>query len=201
MQARSAERHQRPVTAHRRAGVSHLASDRRFTQRWTRRPRRGEFAGGDLGHNKPPRPHSLKLYTRDCTGRDPVTARGVDQATCRVIVVRHVLGCKYDVRCIYCPGPGPRPPVEPLSGSELRVLRYLPTNLTTPEIAAELYVSHTAHESAAFGVHVLAGAGGDVRRGCRAGMGSGAPRRLASAAMASSSRALWSRPHPAARPA
>jgi LuxR family transcriptional regulator, maltose regulon positive regulatory protein len=29
-----------------------------------------------------------------------------------------------------------------LSGSELRVLRYLPTNLTTPEIAAELYVSH-----------------------------------------------------------
>ena len=30
-----------------------------------------------------------------------------------------------------------------------------------------------AHESAAFGVHVLAGAGGDVRRGCRAGVGSG----------------------------
>ena len=34
MQARSAERHQRPVTVHRRAGVSHPASDRRFTQRW-----------------------------------------------------------------------------------------------------------------------------------------------------------------------
>ncbi len=32
--------------------------------------------------------------------------------------------------------------VEPLSESELRVLRYLPTNLTGPEIAAELYVSH-----------------------------------------------------------
>ena len=30
-----------------------------------------------------------------------------------------------------------------------------------------------AHESAAFGVHVLAGAGVDVRRGCRAGVGSG----------------------------
>ena len=30
-----------------------------------------------------------------------------------------------------------------------------------------------AHESAAFGVDVLAGAGGDVRRGCRAGVGSG----------------------------
>ena len=103
MQARSAERHQRPVMAHRRAGLSHLAAGRRFTQRWTRRPRRGESAGsGDLGHNKPPRPHSLQLYTRDCTGRDPVTARGVEQATCRVIVVHHVLGCKYDVAGRQC---------------------------------------------------------------------------------------------------
>ena len=35
----------------------------------------------------------------------------------------------------------PRPLLEPLSESELRVLRYLPTNLTAPEIAGELYVS------------------------------------------------------------
>ena len=35
----------------------------------------------------------------------------------------------------------PRPLAEPLSRSELRVLRYLPTNLTAPEIASELYVS------------------------------------------------------------
>src|SRR5262249_42304819 len=40
------------------------------------------------------------------------------------------------------PPPGPRPPLEPLSDSELRVLRYLPTNLTGPEIAGELYLSH-----------------------------------------------------------
>ena len=39
------------------------------------------------------------------------------------------------------PPAGPRPPREPLSDSELRVLRYLPTNLTGPEIAGELYVS------------------------------------------------------------
>jgi LuxR family transcriptional regulator, maltose regulon positive regulatory protein len=39
------------------------------------------------------------------------------------------------------PVAGPRPPREPLRDSELRVLRYLPTNLTAPEIAAELYVS------------------------------------------------------------
>ena len=31
--------------------------------------------------------------------------------------------------------------LEELSPSELRVLRYLPTNLTRPEIAGELYVS------------------------------------------------------------
>jgi LuxR family transcriptional regulator, maltose regulon positive regulatory protein len=39
------------------------------------------------------------------------------------------------------PPAGPRPVLEPLSESELRVLRYLPTNLTGPEIAGELYVS------------------------------------------------------------
>jgi LuxR family transcriptional regulator, maltose regulon positive regulatory protein len=41
-------------------------------------------------------------------------------------------------------GPPPSPPqplLEPLSGSEIRVLRYLPTHLTAPEIARELYVS------------------------------------------------------------
>jgi LuxR family transcriptional regulator, maltose regulon positive regulatory protein len=35
----------------------------------------------------------------------------------------------------------PRPLLEALSDSEIRVLRYLPTNLTGPEIAGELYVS------------------------------------------------------------
>jgi len=40
-------------------------------------------------------------------------------------------------------GPAPRPRLllEPLSDGELRVLRYLPTNLTGPEIASELHVS------------------------------------------------------------
>ena len=36
----------------------------------------------------------------------------------------------------------PQPPLAPLSYSEIRVLRYLPTNLTVPEIANELSVSH-----------------------------------------------------------
>jgi LuxR family transcriptional regulator, maltose regulon positive regulatory protein len=42
------------------------------------------------------------------------------------------------------PPAGPRPTSQPLRDSELRVLRYLPTSLTAPEIARELYVSlHT----------------------------------------------------------
>jgi LuxR family maltose regulon positive regulatory protein len=40
------------------------------------------------------------------------------------------------------PPGGPQPPLEPLSDSEIRVLRYLPTNLSMPEIANELYISH-----------------------------------------------------------
>jgi LuxR family maltose regulon positive regulatory protein len=57
------------------------------------------------------------------------------------------------------PPAGPRPPLEPLSKSELRVLRYLPTNLSGPEIAAELYVSvntvrtHMRHVYAKLGTH------------------------------------------------
>jgi len=39
------------------------------------------------------------------------------------------------------PPAGAQPPLEPLSDSEIRVLRYLPTNLSTREIANELYVS------------------------------------------------------------
>jgi LuxR family transcriptional regulator, maltose regulon positive regulatory protein len=41
------------------------------------------------------------------------------------------------------PSPEPRPPLEPLSKSEIRVLRYLPTHLSAPEIATELSVSPT----------------------------------------------------------
>ena len=39
------------------------------------------------------------------------------------------------------PPAGSQPPLEPLSDSEIRVLRYLPTHLSAPEIASELSVS------------------------------------------------------------
>jgi LuxR family maltose regulon positive regulatory protein len=60
------------------------------------------------------------------------------------------------------PAPPPaaaQPPLEPLSNSEIRVLRYLPTNLSAPEIANELYVStntvktHMHHLYAKLGTH------------------------------------------------
>jgi LuxR family transcriptional regulator, maltose regulon positive regulatory protein len=57
------------------------------------------------------------------------------------------------------PPAAPRPPLEPLRQSELRVLRYLPTNLSAPEIASELYVSlntvktHTRNLYTKLGTH------------------------------------------------
>jgi LuxR family transcriptional regulator, maltose regulon positive regulatory protein len=54
---------------------------------------------------------------------------------------------------------GPPPPFEPLSGAEIRVLRYLPTYLSAPEIASELSVStttvktHLRHLYAKLGAH------------------------------------------------
>jgi LuxR family maltose regulon positive regulatory protein len=57
------------------------------------------------------------------------------------------------------PSAGPQPPLEALSDSEIRVLRYLPTNLTGPEIARELYVSrntvgtHIRHLYEKLGTH------------------------------------------------
>jgi LuxR family maltose regulon positive regulatory protein len=53
----------------------------------------------------------------------------------------------------------PAPLLEPLSEAETRVLRYLPTNLSAPEIANELYLSvntvktHISHVYAKLGTH------------------------------------------------
>jgi LuxR family transcriptional regulator, maltose regulon positive regulatory protein len=74
-------------------------------------------------------------------------------------------------------GNGPGPPLgesqplrDPLSDSETRVLRFLPTNLTAPEIAGELYVSantvrtHMRHVYAKLGAHSRAQAVEHARR-------------------------------------
>jgi LuxR family transcriptional regulator, maltose regulon positive regulatory protein len=60
------------------------------------------------------------------------------------------------------PPAGPPPPLEPLSDSEVRVLRYLPTNLPAVQIAGELFVSHNTvrthirHLYAKLGTHTRA---------------------------------------------
>jgi LuxR family transcriptional regulator, maltose regulon positive regulatory protein len=57
------------------------------------------------------------------------------------------------------PPPGPRQPLEALGDSEVRVLRYLPTNLPTAQIADELSISrntvrtHISHLYAKLGTH------------------------------------------------
>jgi LuxR family maltose regulon positive regulatory protein len=69
------------------------------------------------------------------------------------------------------PAPAQLPlgPLEPLSGSEIRVLRYLPTHLSAPEIAGELSVStstvktHLRNLYAKLGVHRRAEAVGRAR--------------------------------------
>jgi LuxR family maltose regulon positive regulatory protein len=62
------------------------------------------------------------------------------------------------------PPAGPRPPLQALSDSEVRVLRYLPTNLSARQIAGELYVSyhtvrtHMRHLYDKLGTHTRADA-------------------------------------------
>jgi LuxR family transcriptional regulator, maltose regulon positive regulatory protein len=78
------------------------------------------------------------------------------------------------------PPGGPRPPLEPLSDSEIRVLRYLPTNLSGPEIAGQLYLSHNTvrthlrHLYAKLGTHRRAEA---VARGRALGLLAPTPHR------------------------
>jgi LuxR family transcriptional regulator, maltose regulon positive regulatory protein len=65
-------------------------------------------------------------------------------------------------RTLAPPPAGPRPLLEALSDSEVRVLRYLPTNLAASQIGAELYVSHNTvrthirHLYAKLGTHTRA---------------------------------------------
>jgi len=67
------------------------------------------------------------------------------------------------------PPAGPRAPLEPLTKSEIRVLRYLPTYLSAPEIASELSVStttvktHLRNVYAKLGVHSRAEAVASAR--------------------------------------
>jgi CO/xanthine dehydrogenase Mo-binding subunit/DNA-binding CsgD family transcriptional regulator len=87
--------------------------------------------------------------------------RHAGHRTAHASLAAEILGLLAGRRPAPPPG-GPRPPLEPLSESEIRVLRYLPTNLSTPEIANELYVTvntvrtHVRHLYAKLGTHTRA---------------------------------------------
>jgi LuxR family maltose regulon positive regulatory protein len=105
---------------------------------------RAEPDGALLAFLLHPAPRLLERHTRERTSHAALIAEIHDRLA--------------DNRSMPPPA-GPRPPLEPLRQSELRVLRYLPTNLTAPEIAAELYVSlntiktHTRNLYAKLGTH------------------------------------------------
>ena len=105
---------------------------------------RAEPDGMVLGFLVHPAPSLLERHTRHRTAHAALIAEIQDR-----------LAGHRSVR----PPAAPRPPLEPLRQSELRVLRYLPTNLTAPEIATELYVSlntvktHTRNLDTKLGTH------------------------------------------------
>jgi LuxR family maltose regulon positive regulatory protein len=87
--------------------------------------------------------------------------RHARQGTAHAALIADILsllaGCKLGSQST-----GPDPLLEALSDSEIRVLRYLPTNLTGPEIARELFVSyntvgsHMRHLYEKLGTHTRA---------------------------------------------
>jgi LuxR family maltose regulon positive regulatory protein len=89
--------------------------------------------------------------------------RHASHRTAHASLIAEIRSLLAGTRLVPRPSP-PGPLAEPLSGSEIRVLRYLPTNLTAPEIARELSVSpntvktHIKNLYTKLGTHRRAGA-------------------------------------------
>jgi LuxR family maltose regulon positive regulatory protein len=85
--------------------------------------------------------------------------RHARQRTAHAALIAEILSLLGGTSSPAAPPDEPRGLREPLSQAETRVLRYLPTNLTAPEIADQLYLSvntvwtHMRHIYAKFGVH------------------------------------------------
>ena len=67
--------------------------------------------------------------------------RQARQRTAHAALITRILHLLAGSQPAPSPAAEPRPPLEPLTGSEIRVLRYLPTHLSAPEIASALSVS------------------------------------------------------------
>jgi LuxR family transcriptional regulator, maltose regulon positive regulatory protein len=85
--------------------------------------------------------------------------RHARQHTAHAALIAKILTLLAGTQTPAAPPAGPQPLYEPLTGSETRVLRYLPTNLSAREIGEELCLSHNTirthlrHLYAKLGVH------------------------------------------------
>jgi len=99
-----------------------------------------------------PAPGLLERHARHRTGHAALVAE------IRGLLAGTQAGPQYEVP----PPSRPEPLLEALSDSEIRVLRYLPTNLSMRQIGGELYVSHNtvrthiSHLYAKLGTHTRA---------------------------------------------
>jgi LuxR family transcriptional regulator, maltose regulon positive regulatory protein len=82
--------------------------------------------------------------------------RQAGQRATHAVLIAEILDLLAGNRAV--PRAGPRPLLEPLSKSELRVLRYLPTHLSAPEIASELSVSTSTVKTHMRNLYVKLGA-------------------------------------------
>jgi len=105
-------------------------------------------------------PHGILIIFLESPAPD-LLERHARQGTAHAALIADILSVLAG-RKLTPPPAGPQPPLEALSDSEIRVLRYLPTNLTGPEIARELYVSrntvgtHMRHLYEKLGTHTRA---------------------------------------------
>jgi len=89
--------------------------------------------------------------------RELLEARA-SEGTAHSVLIARILG-QLASKTTALPASGPRLLVQPLTPGEIRVLRYLPTHLSAPEIAAQLHVStstvktHMRHLYAKLGAH------------------------------------------------
>ena len=83
--------------------------------------------------------------------------RHARQRTAHAALIAQILDLLAGIRPAPPPA-GPRAPREPLTKSEIRVLRYLPTHLSAPEVAGELSVSTTTVKTHLRNVYAKLGA-------------------------------------------
>ena len=135
--ARAGPRRVRPRNPADLAGSGVPAGGDRPGRAW-RTARRRALAGARTGLGRT-RWHSPLVPDASRPGAPPNRAR---QQTAHPVLIARILE-QLARTATASPAVGPRLPVQPLTPSEIRVLRYLPTHLSAPEIASELSVSIT----------------------------------------------------------